>query len=65
MAEIPANEELDKTKLNYKNGKKTITIPEDSENDTSGEQFKEIRNKKDKSFIAFIIKSKSPLVSLA
>ena len=55
VAEIPVNEELDKTKLNYKNGKKTITIPEDSENETSGEQFKEIRNKKDKSFIAFII----------
>ena len=55
VAEIPVNEELDKTKLNYKNGKKNVTVPEDTENKTSGEQFAKSKNKKEKSATVYII----------
>ena len=54
-AEILSNDDFNKTKLNYENGKNNITIPEDNDNKTSGEQFTEIKNKKDKSNNLYII----------
>ena len=55
VADISNLENFDNTELKYKNNNKSVIIPEDTDDKTSGEQFVEIKNKSEKFFIITII----------
>lgn len=54
-AEISSFENMNDVSLKYEGEKKTITIPEDTDEQTSGEQFIEIKNKSEKTSVIYWI----------
>lgn len=55
IAEISSSENMNDVSLKYEGEKKTITIPEDTDEQTSGEQFIEIKNKSEKTSVIYWI----------
>ena len=55
VAEISNPENLNNTELKYESNKKLITIPEDTEDKTSGEKFVEVKDNTEKLYIKYMI----------